>query len=380
MKIGNGKTKTKARASLAGMCIALALASCSNLQDSLSSEMEAKLLEETGTPALAGNTWYYNGTATTDVSASTNSYLDIEFGKKVALEALSGSFTISYTDSQSSKTVTTERDLAGGMFNENSDGYYLDMSPVVEFLDGSTVSKGTLSVTVKASGFVCDEGNQKGRKIGSFESKVSVKPLYTKTSGFKFMNTASQLEIPLNGEISLDEDACLTVSGAPAGASFKLGGVSDDKKSILIDASGLSECPSFAVDFNISGIRASTAGVSYSQNFSLTISDGAPISPIVVDATGLGTDIPATATVDADEFTGLSSSSVSALTIALSNKVDGTGDWANACYAVDGAWKGNIDWDGSVTIEDTETIDWIIKNGLFLFGSGGGSCTVTISW
>ena len=74
--------------------------SCEQLQGLLSSEQQETMTEATGTATLDGSTWYYNGAATTDMSAVTNETLCIDFSQAAALSAdgLSGKFTVSRWD------------------------------------------------------------------------------------------------------------------------------------------------------------------------------------------------------------------------------------------------------------------------------------------
>ena len=74
----------------------LVLTGCEFLQNSLSSEMEKNVLEQSGTATIASNYWYYNGTKDTNMQKLTApgaddyvaSSLLVSFGKKVAFLVL----------------------------------------------------------------------------------------------------------------------------------------------------------------------------------------------------------------------------------------------------------------------------------------------------
>lgn len=268
--------KRMIKTAASAVLFAFLLFGCDQLQDSLSAEQEEDLLEDTGIASVYGNSWYYNGISTTDMSGSTNAYLKIDFGKKVRLETLSGRFTVSYTDSTTQMKATAEKALNGGFFASDYKSYNLDMTPVTAFLDGATVTNGTLTVTVSVSGFVCDEGDQKGRSVGAYSKNISVKPLYSSLSGLIFTTKSApagtQFSIPVESEISLENTASITVGEKPS--SFKLDGVSSDGKSILFSTTEDLTGEIFNSDIEISGIRPTTSGTPYTQSFSASFMPG----------------------------------------------------------------------------------------------------------
>ena len=397
LKIENGKLKTKIFASFATLALVLGLGSCEQLQDSLSTEQEAKLLEETGTPTLADKVWYYNGVAGDDVSGDSG-FLKIDFGQQVAEGAngISGNFLIEYTDKSSENVMTVQKKLEGGLIAGES--YYLDMNPVLEMLDGKTVSKGTMNVSLKVSGLVCASGKQKGRSVNALESKISVKPLYEKVSNLKFLNTKSQWVIPLNGVSELSDDASVSIgnikgddSQVPSSVSCEIAGLSEDKKSILVDVSGVSETSVFTALLSISGIRPLISGTVYSQLFSITVKGATAISPISAEFTDtvFGTTADAAKEVfSVDEFAGLSVDSIEKFTIEISSE---NGTWDNVCIATDGSWvdnvamsgtesnrSGTLTWEVSVA-EQKSNIEKILSNGLFLF-TDAKALSISVSW
>uniref|UniRef100_UPI003890BCCF hypothetical protein n=1 Tax=Treponema sp. TaxID=166 RepID=UPI003890BCCF len=114
-------------------------------------------------------------------------------------------------DSSTSSTVSA------GSLNASGTVFNLNMKPVCLLLDSETADGNELSVTVKLSGFVCDEGEQKGRSLGSISKKFSVKPFYdydTLVTGVTFSTisdtTNKKIKIPVNGSVSLAGGAAVT--------------------------------------------------------------------------------------------------------------------------------------------------------------------------
>ncbi len=199
--------------SLFTLFIPLLFSGCQFLQGTLGSSQNKALKEETGYPSYAYKTWYYNGQSGEDMTSSADSSSDeyyaqtmcINFGQKAALQSLnpSGKMTVNYTDSEGysiSKSITELR----GRFSSDFTSYYLDMSPVVKLIDGQTSSA---AVDIKMSGFVCAQGEQKGRAITAFEySGLQVRPLYNSYSyDFSTANfsPATTFSIPLRAPVTI---------------------------------------------------------------------------------------------------------------------------------------------------------------------------------
>lgn len=205
--------------------------SCNMVQDSLSSEQTKKLKEETGITTYASSVkeWYYNGLATSDMSTSAKKLSDdyypqsllLTFGKKVAISDLAGSIVLSYTDADGYDMTKTFSSVSGSFTNDYT-GYRIDMSEVLACFDTKTIPGGTAAITVKASGFICAEGSQKGRTIAPYELKgIAIKPLFNETTvdfSVQGYSTASKIELTLNGDVALqngsyDVTAKVTTAG-----------------------------------------------------------------------------------------------------------------------------------------------------------------------
>lgn len=248
---------------------------CDHMQDSLSVVIQEKVDEDTGSAYVADSNWYYNGTSSTDMTGDTTATLRILFTRMVRLDSLSGKFSVSYTDSNSGKTVTTERDLNGGTLSEDYCSYNLNMSPITGMLDGATPVNGKISVTLSLSGFVCLAGSQSGRSVPALSQKINVLPLYSSLS-HTFTTTSAtagyQFAIPVEGSVSLSSDATISVGEKPA--LFALDGVSSDGKSILFSPTESIEREVFNSDIVITGIRPTSSGTDYSAVFSGTFVPG----------------------------------------------------------------------------------------------------------
>src|SRR5574344_5319 len=261
--------------------LAFVATSCDMLQSMLSSEQEQELTSETGTASLSGSTWYYNGSSESNMTGTTDNTLCISFGKKVALSTsgLSGSFTITYTDANSNSTTVT-KDLNGGSFSSDYTSYYLNLSPVISLLDTTTIPAGTMAVQVKVSGFVCDEGSQKGRSIDTFKKNISVEPLYASSTlkGITFntlyASSGHAVKIPLNGVTTLASDASIEVT-AKTGSSLPDGltssnftlSVSTDGLSLLVTPNVEMNQQNFSAYLTIGGLVPALNGAEKTQSF-----------------------------------------------------------------------------------------------------------------
>ncbi len=262
----------------------LVLDSCEMLQLSLSSEQKIRIVAETGVANLADTVWYYNGSKNSSMAGSVG-FLSISFGKKVRLSetGLSGSFTLSYTNGAGNQSTET-LSLSGGYLSSDATVYHLNMGPILSRLDGgTTIPSGSLNVTVKVGGFLCDEGDQKGRPIGELERTILVSPLYSveTLSGLSFSTMTSSLGraimIPVNGTVTLSEDASLTIE-ASSGSSLPTGltsrdftlSVSNDGKAILVSPLVELYGKEFSMKLTIQGIRTATCHVPMEQTFTVT--------------------------------------------------------------------------------------------------------------
>lgn len=339
------------------------------LQGMLSSEQEEELEEATGAASVSGTTWYYNGTSTTDISATTNNTLCINFGKKAALSTsgLAGSFTITYTDANSN-AATVVKSLDGGSFSSDYTSYYLNMAPVTAMLNGSTIPSGELAVQVKVSGFVCNEGSQAGRDLDAFKKTINVAPLYSSTTiaGVTF-NTlystmGSSIEIPVNGTISLASDAALELSAA-SGSSLPTGlsannftvSASSDGKTILVTPSVEMNQKNFSAEFTVSGIIPALNGTEKSQTFPINFVGAIMSTSTTTNSLGGGL------TMDMSSMT--LSDDGSNLTVALSfNAIPSGWDKDRICVMIDDAAQST-----TATVASNPATSYSVTNGTIDF-------------
>jgi fibronectin type 3 domain-containing protein len=271
-----------AAASAAVMCfVAAGVLSCDMIHDSLSSQQEKTLASETGTASFAGNTWYYNGSSSTDMSGDINNTLRMDFGKAAVLssDGLSGSFTITYIDSDGN-SATVVRNLNGGTFSGDSASYYLDMSPVTSMLNNALVPSGELAVQVKVGGFVCNEGSQKGRPIDAVSQTINVRPLYSATTlssvtfNTLYSTKGTSIVVPVKGTVTLASDAAVEVS-AVSGSSLPDGlttsdfalSLSSDGLSLLVTPDVELNKKNFTAAVTVSGIVPALNGTEKTMTF-----------------------------------------------------------------------------------------------------------------
>ena len=285
--------------------------SCEQLQSTLSSEQSADMLEETGSAVINGSTWYFDGISTTDFSNTTGATLAISFTKKAAVSAektveddgtvtytsnLTGSVTANFTTTTGQSSAVTFKisegkflldtttdpftTVSAGELSADGKTFRLDMTPVCVLLDAETANGNAIdSLEIKLTGFLCDEGDQKGRAIAALGKKIAVKPLYedkTITDCVLFSTASSTagkyITIPTNGSVSLASNASLSFSSSDSDASalssanFTLG-TSADGLTLLCDTDLKNK--EFTGSFTISGFVPELNASSYTRTFTV---------------------------------------------------------------------------------------------------------------
>ena len=322
------------RFKFAAVCILgiFSFSSCEFLQSTLSSEQESALTEATGSASIDGKCWYFDGISTTDFSSVSGASLAVNFSKKVKMSGtvnndgsitydLNGSLTANYvsTTGQTSQAVykisegkvildsVNSVSESAGSLNKSGTVFSLNMAPICALLDAQTVKGNSIdSVEVKLNGFVCAEGDQKGRSIGTLNQKISVKPFFadeTITEGVIFSTASSTtgkyITIPTNAAVSLTDDATLTFatddeSVSLTSSNFTLG-TSSDGITILCDTD-LKDCD-FVATFTVEGFIPELNASSYTRDFTVNI------TPQLVTLDGvLDEDAWQTATVSSDSY------------------------------------------------------------------------------
>ena len=218
--------------SILTLFLIMIVSSCDMLQSTLSSEMNKELTAQTGSGSVVEKTFYYNGSKAADLL--TTGDFKIDFGKKVVIskDGLVGKFLVTYTDKKSNISTV---ELKLGSNNELSldcTELYLDMKPVLEYLQEKDVDNATVEISV--SGLVCNEGEQKGRNVSAFKEIIKVQPLFPRINEICVLTDNAPIgyifSIPVNGNITFSEEVCIDYSPY----NFELLGVGPDGKSILI--------------------------------------------------------------------------------------------------------------------------------------------------
>lgn len=292
----------------AAVCVLgiFSFSSCEFLQSTLSSEQETALAEATGIASIDGKCWYFDGISTTDFSSVSGATLAINFSKKVKMSGtvnndgtvtydLNGSLTANYVSAtgQTSQTVykisegkiildsVNSVSESAGSLNKSGTVFSLNMTPICYLLDAQTVKGNSIdSVEVKLSGFVCAEGDQKGRSLGALDQKIAVKPFFadeTITEGIIFSTASSTtgkyITIPTNASVSLTSDATLTFATDDTDVSltssnFTLG-TSSEGITILCDTDLKDE--DFVATFTVQGFIPELNASSYTRDFTVNI-------------------------------------------------------------------------------------------------------------
>lgn len=302
-------------ASIAAILSAFMFFGCDQLQDSLSSEQQEEMDENIGYAYLDGTTWYYDGISTTDFSSTEGAALAVNFTKKVEMAGtrtledngtysydydLSGSFTVNYTSTtgQTSSVVTEitagkiildtndeESSVSAGTLSADGKIFRLNMTPICKLLDANTLAgnaiDGVNTVEIKLqSGFVCAEGDQKGRTLPKFDKKIMVKPLYedeTITKGVIFSSASSTagkyITIPTNGSVSFADGAAVAFATDDDSISLTSNNfsliTSGNSLSVLCDVDLINK--DFIGKFTISGFVPELNASSYTRTFTVDI-------------------------------------------------------------------------------------------------------------
>ena len=252
----------------------LVLTGCEFLQNSLSSEMEKNVLEQSGTATFASNYWYYNGTKSTNMkdfcTEGSDKYISssllVSFGKKVALKSENpiGAIEITYTGEDGLSTKKTFQQLSGS-FTQDYRGYKINMADVLAYFDTKTIPSGTASMTVKIGGFVCAEGAQNGRAIPAVEHTITIMPLFSSfdvdfsTCWYK---DGDYVSIPLSGKISIPSKELTSSNGDKFLVSSNENEIILTPKTSILEKEG-------STSINLTDILPESAGDSYSATIKL---------------------------------------------------------------------------------------------------------------
>ncbi|MDY4901823.1 MAG: hypothetical protein SO116_03025 [Treponema sp.] len=270
--------------------LSLLATSCDQLQSTLSEELKAELKENTGAASYSQKTWFYNGTASENITSMSDPAeeeysahsLKIDFSQEVMVNPSTGTVTgkieVQYTNAEGSNIVKTFTNLDGHLTADKK-SYCLNMSDVIKLLDGEEIPTGTLLLNAKVGGFLCAAGDQAGRAVEAFEMKnVLVKPLYNNvgtetermyfsTSGFSKETTV--FRIPMNSNIVIENENVVAraVSSKSKEYTFK---VSAEGSNLLLTPDfDVAPAEGETLDLTVSEILPDGCGNSYSKEFKL---------------------------------------------------------------------------------------------------------------
>lgn len=341
--------------------LSLLFASCAQLQDSLSSEMQAKLNEETGTASIGAKVWYYNGTLSENMSEENGHTILVNFGKKVALNTLSGSIELNYTNAAGNAVKETFTQLKG-TFTEDFTGYKVNLGDVMAFFDTVKIPGGTALMNLKLGGFVCAEGSQNGRPIAALDVKnIQIKPLFKtytvdySTAGF---NNTSKIEMDVNGNVAV-KDGPLTVTGYGSDSknyNFKL--TAEDKKIVLLPEFNTAPADGVKVTVILENIVSENSGTGLKKEIAINFSKYKIVVDGKFDANYLesGAVVHEDTKSDQNAFNGLYD--VSGESDIEKVYITNDDDYLYVCVA----GKLNVTWHNAISV--------LISNGTVKGGNG----------
>lgn len=373
--------------------VPLLFCGCQMLQDSLSDEMERNVMEDTGIASIDGSVWYYNGSSSSDMTSVGAETLAVEFGHDVEIgsSGVTATMEITYYNADNEKTVVTRSaDADSSYLSTDGTVYNLSMSSVLALLDGAgkTTYDNTANVTLKLSGFVCASGDQEGRSVDTLTKTFSVQPLFA-SNFFESDTDISTLSstqgrtitIPLNGEVSLSDDAFVDVESGYTSKDIDFGmSLSSDSKSIILTLNTELETVTTTAYVSISGIVVPGRSTELSKEFTVNFGTGLPTNKSWTFSSDL------TELVSAEVLSSLGE--ISSLTITLSNadkgSYSGSESWWFTC-ASDTSWTNqfSLSWQSSgdyvYTIEESD-LSVYISQGIYIAGLTGMTGTITVTY
>lgn len=261
---------------------------CEQIQSTLSSTQKELVQLATGFASVESTVLFYNGMASEDITDQLSSTspiftehtLELNFGKKIALDQLAGSIQLEYQDENSHASTKRFTSLKGS-FGEKYTSYNIMLNEIFSLFDSVHIPSGTAIFDLKVQGFMSAEENQNGRPIQSFSEKFTVKPLYKNTSidySTCWYKEGDVISIPLNTSISLfDVPNPYIVTDTNEGISFYVS--SGNENLILKPLKSLYGLDNKALKIPISGIRSPGSGTSFNKTFDITLVNSA----IVID-------------------------------------------------------------------------------------------------
>lgn len=275
MKKENGKLKNRIFTACSTFALVAALASCSQLQNNLSSEQLVDQKEGIGSVSKGETVYYYNGNSTESVKGNeAHIALKLTQLADASKAGVKYELTYSMTSKNGDNTVKTSYTSSGdgkGTLSDSKTQYYVDLSQAINLIDGTENPKySDIALTFTVLGLTnASENSYKGRSFPSYSQSLKFAPLYQdKVPEVSTKDTVTTFELPLNGKIvSVDEKVTLSSTDAPSGVTFTAK-KSDDGKKIIITASEDLKGREFTANFALTGIKPVGSKESYSHTFS----------------------------------------------------------------------------------------------------------------
>lgn len=384
MKIENRKTK------LAGGLIALALvfSSCSQLQNSLSSEQLSDQEDGIGKLSASSKIYYFNGAGGDSVKGN-EAHLTLSLSQIADATDASVSYSLVYTMDDISYTSGGS---GKGTLSESKSKYYVDLSPAINLLDGTKNPKySDISYKITVSGLKnASENDYKGRTMPGFTQILKFEPLYSDSDiefSTKSAPAGTTFTIPLNGKIStVDETVTATATSGTLPDTTFTASLGTDGKSIVLTSSADITGKEFTAKIKCTGIKIAGQKETYEHEF--TNLKFVEFEKVLLSKESL--------TITSEEGTYQLAVSYdlikdcSKVYITFAAITDwGSGTWDKSCLGTDSStWKANTEWattfsDANVESE-TGGYEVLIKpadytNGIYISGKKGLSGTLFVT-
>ena len=340
LKFENEKMKSKILTICAISTLTLGLASCSNLQDSLSSEQLTDQKEDIGYISSPTSTYYYNGKSGESIKGN-EAHLTLSLNQFANAEKATVDYELSYKLNDISYT---SKATGKGTLSSSKSKFYVDLSPATNLIDGTeSPATSDISYTISVSGLTnASGGDYNGRAMPNFSKKISFAPLYPeKFDDFstKFASPGYEFEIPLNGKISsVEKEITTTVKSGTMPATTFTASASADGKAILLKTSADLKNAEFTADFAFTGIKA----VGSKETYSYTLTNLSFTALTMETVKGnLVFNKEAQKIVDASVFAEYDS--ISEINVYAKLGGDASGWWAGICDSSSSNW-GDLTW------------------------------------
>lgn len=396
MKKENGKLKNRIFTACSTFALVAALASCSQLQNNLSSEQLVDQKEGIGSVSKGETVYYYNGNSTESVKGN-EAHIALKLTQLADASKASVKYELTYsmTSKNGDNTVKTSYTSSGdgkGTLSDSKTQYYVDLSQAINLIDGTENPKySDIALTFTVSGLTnASENSYKGRSFPSYSQSLKFAPLYSDSDiefSTKSAPAGTTFTIPLNGKISsVDETVTPTATTGTLPETTFTASLGADGKSIVLTSSADITGKEFTAKIKCTGIKIDGQKESYEHEF--TNLKFVESEKILLSKESL--------TINSEEGTYQLAVSYdlikdcSKVYITFAAITDwGSGTWDKPCLGTDSStWKADTEWattfsDANVESE-TGGYEVLINpadytNGIYISGKKGLAGTLFVT-